>query len=189
VILFLLLAATPLSTVKSGNEQLQKLLPEGEAAVEKLAAKADEFIDFAELAKRAMGEQWIKLSPKQQAEFTATMKGLLRASYARKAISQGGNGDVQWGEEKVKGNEATVASSIMVDKTRYPIDYKLYKAPAGWKIYDVVTDGVSLVDTYSDQFRNLIAKKGYEGLLTTLKARKEQLTSSAEPSRAPSGAR
>jgi phospholipid transport system substrate-binding protein len=175
VILLLLLAASPLSTVKSGNEQLQKLLPDGEAAVEKLAAKADEFIDFAELAKRAMGTGWSKLSPKQQAEFATTMKGLLRASYARKAIAQGGNGDVQWGEEKIAGNEATVASTILVNKERFPIEYRLYKAGAAWKIYDVVTDGVSLVDTYSDQFRSLIAKKGVEGLLTTLKTRKEQL--------------
>ena len=34
---------------------------------------------------------------------------------------------------------------------------------------------VPLVSTYNDQFRQLIAKKGYDGLLSTLKKRRDQL--------------
>jgi phospholipid transport system substrate-binding protein len=176
-------ASSPLQVVKAGNDQVQKVLSSPDASVDKLAVKADEFIDFVELAKRALGAEWGKLSKKQQDEFAATMKGLLRASYAQKAISDGKNGSqMEWGAEKVTGNEASVASTLVVKKDKFPVEYRLYRpdAKSGWRIYDVVTDDVSLVSTYADQFRQLISKKGYDGLLSTLKARKEQLEQSPE---------
>src|SRR5438445_8815192 len=80
-----LAADSPTAVVKSGNEQIQKLLSAKDTTVDKLAGKADEFVDFAELAKRALGKEWDKLDKKKQDEFAATMKGLLRASYAQKA--------------------------------------------------------------------------------------------------------
>src|SRR4051812_33300978 len=177
-------APSPLQVVKSGNEQLQKLLKDGVPA-DKLAAKADEFIDFVELAKRALGDQWAKLKPKQRDEFAATMKGLLRASYAQKVMTEGGQGDaMHWGDEKVTGDAAIVMSTLDLKGASkpFPVEYRLYKSAKGeWRIYDVVTDDVSLVGTYSDQFQQLIAKKGYDGLLATLKKRREQLESTEKP--------
>jgi phospholipid transport system substrate-binding protein len=181
LLLSLMLAASPLSVVKSGNAQLQKVIADGKGASD-LAAQAEQFIDFVELARRALGEQWSKLKPKQQDEFAATMKGLLRASYAKKALDQGKQGEPAWGDETVTGEEATVASSILVNNEKFPVEYRLYRAKGAWRIYDVVTDGVSLVDTYSDQFRSLISKKGYDGLLETLKKRRDQLEAPAAQS-------
>lgn len=171
--------ASPLNVVKNGTAEVQKILAAPGATTEKLAARADEFIDFGELAKRALGKEWSKLNKKQQDEFAVTMKGLLRASYAQKAIgdSKGGAADAEYGKEEITGNEATVASTILVNKEKFPVDYKLYRldAKSPWKIYDVITDTVSLLATYQDQFKSVIAKKGYDGLLSTLKAKKEQL--------------
>lgn len=172
--------STPAAVVKGGNLEVQKILGGKDASVEKLATKAEEFVDFVELAKRALGTEWSKLSKKQQEEFSRTMKELLRASYAQKAIKDSQNGvgaNVVYGAEKVKGNEAEVATTIEIKKDKFPVVYKLYRASAkgSWRIYDVVTDDVSLVATYRDQFRKLIAEKGYDGLLATLKAKRDQL--------------
>ncbi|MFL5318841.1 MAG: phospholipid-binding protein MlaC [Myxococcaceae bacterium] len=176
VVLLAAAPATPTQVVKDGNAAVQKVLAQKGATVEQLATTVDGFVDFSELAKRALGKDWDKLNKKQQDDFAATMKGLLRASYAQKAIGQG-KADVQYGAEKVEGNEATVPTTIAVKQDKIPVDYKLFRADpkAGWKIYDVVTDEVSLVETYRGQFRKLIADKGYDGLLTTLKNKKEQL--------------
>lgn len=180
--------ATPTAVVKDGNAEVQKVLSKKDATVDDLAKTADNFVDFVELAKRALGKDWDKLNKKQQDEFAATMKGLLRASYAQKAIGQA-NANVSYGKETVEGNEATVPTTITVKKDKFPVDYKLYRADAKsqWKIYDVVTDEVSLVETYRGQFRKLIADKGYDGLLATLKAKKEQLEKSANASVGGSG--
>ncbi|GMU61572.1 MAG: hypothetical protein AMXMBFR34_33350 [Myxococcaceae bacterium] len=168
----------PLSLVKAADAEVQKVLQSDSPTPEKLAQKADEFIDFLELAKRALGKEWSNLNKKQQDEFSSTMKGVLRASYAQKAISDGrGSAKVEYSDELIEGNEATVKTSLLVKQDRFLVVYKLFRADAKapWRIFDVVTDDVSLVATYNDQFRQVISKKGFEGLLKSLKAKREQL--------------
>ena len=139
MLLMLLLASSPLQVLKNGSGELQTLVAKADANADQVAAKADGFIDFGELAKRALGPQWEKLSAKQQTELSST---------------------VPFAGERVT------------------VEYKLYKARDGkWRVYDVVTDGASLVDAYADQFRSVIAKKGYDGLIETLKKRQAQLAS------------
>lgn len=173
---------SPLAVVKAADADVQKLIQSRQTTAEKLAAKADEFVDFAELARRALGKDWDTIKAKQRDEFSLTMKELLRASYAQKALADGQGGtSFEYGAESVEGNEATVASTLVAKTDRVPVVYKLYRrdAKAPWRIYDVVTDEVSLVGTYSDQFRQVISKKGFEGLLASLKARREQLEAGA----------
>jgi phospholipid transport system substrate-binding protein len=170
--------ATPMGVVKSADTEIDAILASPAPTAEKLAARADDFIDFVELARRALGREWASLSKRQQDDFSSTMKGVLRASYAQRALSDGrGGAKVEYGEEKVDGNEATVGTTLRLKEDAFPIVYRLFRpnAKVGWKIYDVVTDEVSLVSTYSDQFRQVIAKKGFEGLLKSLKAKREQL--------------
>lgn len=178
-----LLAATPtpLEVVKAGNADVQKAANAPGATVEQLATVVEKFVDFEELAKRALGKKWDELTPAQRKDFADTMKGLLRASYAQKAIGQA-KADVKYGKETIKGGEATVNTIVTMKKDQIPVDYKLYKVAGkggGWRIYDVVTDEVSLVETYAGQFRKLIADKGFEGLLSTLKTKRAQLEKSA----------
>ncbi len=169
-------AATPLEVVKNGNSEVQKIAASAGAA-DKLAARADDFVDFGELAKRALGKDWSKLSKAQQDDFAQTMRVLLRASYASKAQVDGkGKVSTEYGEEQITGNEAAVGTTLVMNNDRFPVDYKLYRvdAKSPWKIYDVVTDTVSLVEAYQDQFRVLINTKGIDGLLKTLKAKREK---------------
>jgi phospholipid transport system substrate-binding protein len=168
----------PLAVVKSADAEVEKILQSPEPTPDKLAERAEQFVDFAELAKRAFGKDWATLKKPQQDEFSLTMKGLLRASYAQKAISDGrGGAKSEYGEEKIDGNEAVVETTLVVKQERIPIIYKLSRPnPNGaWKVYDVVTDDVSLVATYNDEFRKVMGKKGFDGLLSSLKARKEQM--------------
>ncbi len=172
--------AGPLAAVKAADSEVQKVLQAPDATPAKLAARADEFVDFAELAKRAMGAEWAKLTKAQRDDFSQTMKGLLRASYAQKAVKDGrgeGGAKVEYGEEKVTGNEAVVSTKLLVKQDTFPVVYKLYRADAksSWRIYDVVTDDVSLVSTYSDQFRQVMGRKGFDGLLKSLKDKQASL--------------
>lgn len=177
--------ATPLEVVKAGNTEVQKAATAPDATVTKLASVVEKFVDFEELSKRALGKNWDALTPAQREEFTETMQGLLRASYAQKAIGQG-DAAVMYGKQTVKGNEATVNTTLTVKKDQIPVDYRLYKTAKGaWRVYDVITDEVSLVETYQGQFRKLIAEQGYDGLLETLKKKRAQLERDAE--KAPAG--
>jgi phospholipid transport system substrate-binding protein len=52
-----------------------------------------------------------------------------------------------------------------------PIDYSLTKTPEGWKAYDVIVGGVSLVTNYRDEFNEQIKSGGVDGLIATLKTK------------------
>ncbi|WP_338866264.1 ABC transporter substrate-binding protein [Myxococcus stipitatus] len=170
-------APTPLTVVKSGNTDVQRAANAPGATVESLASVVEKFVDFQELAKRALGEKtWNSLTPAQRKDFSETMTGLLRASYAQKAIGQA-QAEVKYGKESIEGSEATVNTTLTLKKDQIPVDYRLYKqsAKGDWRIYDVVTDEVSLVDTYKGQFQKLLSTKGFDGLLSTLKTKRTQL--------------
>jgi phospholipid transport system substrate-binding protein len=178
-----LLAALPrpLEIVKSGYSDVQEAARAPGANVERLAAAVDKFVDFEELAKRALGETWGSITPAQRKDFTSAMRGMLRAFYAQKTLGLG-NADVEYGQETLDGEEARVSTIVTVEGTRIPIDYKLYKLArkaGGWRIYDIVTDKVSLLENYRGQFGELLARSGFDGLLSTLKMRQAQVERSA----------
>lgn len=175
----LAVAPAPLEVVKSGNTEVQKVITSKGATAEQLSRTVDRFVDFGELSRRALGETWDKLTPAQREDFSQTMQGLLRASYAQKALSQG-RALVQYGKESIQGTEATVDTKVIMSRDRLPVLYKLHRADAKaeWRIYDIVTDDISLLETYQGQFRKLLATKGFDGLLATLKSKRAQLEKS-----------
>jgi phospholipid transport system substrate-binding protein len=169
-------SSSPTEVVKRGNQAVQGVLASRDASAERLAHTVDGFVDFGELAKRALGKEWSRLSRRQQQDFSSTMRGLLRASYAQRALGQG-KAEIEYAPERREDNEVDVPTLLQVKKDKIPVVYRLYlpNAREGWKIFDVVTDDVSLLDTYRTQFRKLIANRGVEGLLTTLKNKRAQL--------------
>jgi phospholipid transport system substrate-binding protein len=48
------------------------------------------------------------------------------------------------------------------------IDYSMRKTPQGWKIYDIVVEGVSLVLTYRSEFDAVVKQEGIDGLIKRL---------------------
>ena len=55
------------------------------------------------------------------------------------------------------------------------LDYSLEKLEAGWKVYDVVVAGISLVTNYRDQFGQEIRSGGVDGLIASIAAKNHSL--------------
>jgi len=68
--------------------------------------------------------------------------------------------------------EAMVRTAVIQQGgPQIPIDYAMEKMDSGWKVYDVVIDGASLVTTYRGTFNDQVQKGGIDGLLKTLQDR------------------
>ena len=174
-----LLAAepSPLEVVKSGYTDVQQTARAPGATIEQLATAVDRFVDFEELARRALGETWDTLTPAQRKDFTRAMRGMLRAFYAQRTLGLG-HAEVEYGQQTIDGDDARVSTVVTVDGTRVPIDYRLYKLtrkPGGWRIYDIVTNQMSQLENYRTQFRQLLDRGGFDELLSTLKMRAAQV--------------
>lgn len=126
--------------------------------------------DFARMTTLAMGRNWRQASPEQQARLTSEFRTLLVRTYSN-ALTQYRDEtiDVKPLRADAKATDVTVRSEV-VRPGRPPvqIDYSMTKTPEGWKAYDVIVGGVSLVTNYRDEFNEQVKAGGVDGLIRTL---------------------
>jgi len=150
------------------NKELKK--PE---KTEQRRAKIREVVggrfNFEEMAKRSLAQNWKKRTPEEQKEFVPLYSDLLENAYIKK-VEKYEDEKVVYGEEKTEGTYASVKTNILTTKeVSIPIEYRLLKEGSQWKVYDVVIEGVSLVNNYRNQFNSILRSGTYEELVKKLK--------------------
>jgi phospholipid transport system substrate-binding protein len=128
---------------------------------------------YDEMAKRTLAAQWQKLDEKQRAEFVDLFRRLLTNSYADKVEGYSGE-QVQYLNERLEGDYAEVRTKATSGKAEIPLDYRLLNRGGDWRVYDVVVDGVSLVNNYRGQFAKIIRTSGYDDLVKQLREKSDQ---------------
>jgi phospholipid transport system substrate-binding protein len=142
---------------------------------EKLRALSQEMFDFTELSKRSLGQAWNKMTPDQQKEFVKLFKSLLEDAYADKITSYTDEKFIFGKETPLSEKTAEVRTTVVTKTSEVPIDYRVIEESGHWKVYDVVVEGVSLINNYRSQFREILANKTPEALLDALRKKiKEQ---------------
>lgn len=124
--------------------------------------------DYEEMGKRTLAKHWRTLTPAQRKAFVELFQQFLTNSYAGNVDGYSGE-QVQYLKERRKGNFAEVQTKVISPKVEIPLDYRLIKKDGEWKVYDVVIDGVSLMQNYRRQFDRIIRTSSFEGLLEKLR--------------------
>lgn len=152
--------------------------------VTRLKKIADSCFDYGEMAKRSLGGQWNKLGERERQEFVDLFTEFFTATYVEKIHSYSDE-EVKFLSEWLEGNHAEVKSIMVGKKTETPLDYRLAMKGGDWKAYDVVVDGISLVQNYRGQFTAILRSSSYEHLVQILRDKIVQFnvkTKSAETS-------
>jgi len=152
--------------------------------VTQLKKIADVRFDYGEMAKRSLGGQWDKLEERQRQEFVSLFTEFLTATYVEQMHAYSGE-EVTFLNAQREGNHAEVKSIMVGKKTEIPMDYRLMKKGDDWKAYDVLIDGISLVQNYRGQFAAILRASSYEHLVQMLREKIAQFnvkTKSAEAS-------
>ncbi|MBI5849066.1 MAG: ABC transporter substrate-binding protein [Nitrospirae bacterium] len=125
--------------------------------------------DFEEMAKRSLAVHWKDRTPAEQKEFVALYSDLLENTYIRK-IERYENEKVVYFDEKLDGDYAVVKTKI-VDKKglSIPVEYRIIRKKDKWEVYDIIIEGVSLVNNYRTQFTQIIRAGSYNDLVKRLK--------------------
>jgi phospholipid transport system substrate-binding protein len=170
-------AATPLETIQPQVDRALEVLRDptlkaesAKAAKEKkIWAILDGVFDYPELSKRTLAQHWKKLSPDQQKEFISLFGKLLGTVYMDRIIAYKDE-KVAFGKViKLSDKTAEVQSEVIRSSKPIPIHYRMILENGEWKVYDVVIEGVSLVQNYRTQFREILTNKSPENLLKTLR--------------------
>ena len=129
--------------------------------------------DFERMTRLAVGRNWSQANDEQKQSLVKEFRTLLVRTYSS-SLSQYRNQTIEVKPTKVApaDKEATVRSAVIQQGgPPIPIDYTMEKADSGWKVYDVVIDGASLVTTYRGTFNDQVQKGGIDGLVKTLQER------------------
>ncbi len=126
--------------------------------------------DFDRMTALAMGRNWAKATPEQQKVLVDQFRALLVRTYSG-ALSQYRDQTMEYKPLRADpgATDVTVKTEVVRSgQAPVQIDYSMTKTPTGWKAYDVIVGGVSLVTNYRDEFNEQVKSGGVDGLIKTL---------------------
>lgn len=129
--------------------------------------------DFRIMAKRILATNWRKASDAQRQRFIDLFTQLLTRTYWRR-IRNYSDEQVDYSGERIKkGRYARVDTAIVTRDKRIPITYRMLKIGGQWKAYDVIIEGVSLVQNFRTSYQSIVKREGMDGLLAKMAAKLE----------------
>ena len=137
--------------------------------------------NFSSMTGLALGTNWPKATAEQKRELMQEFRTLLVRTYAS-ALSSYRDHKFDFLPLRLKPTDTDVTVQVRVVQSGaqpVTIDYSMEKTAAGWKVYDVIVGGVSLVANYRTDFANQVRETGIEGLIKTLAAKNRSNASSA----------
>ena len=146
-------------------------------AIELVEAKVLPNFNFQRMTALAMGRDWSKANPEQKKRLTEEFKTLLVRTYSN-ALTGYKDQTLRYKPTKMQaGDTEVLVRTEIVQAGNKPIqlDYSLEKLADGWKVYDVVVAGVSLVTNYRDTFNQEVRANGVDGLIDMLAKKNSQL--------------
>ena len=124
-------------------------------------------LDFVEMTRLAAGRTWNTATVEQRDRLVSAFRAMLVRTYANAIdVYRGQTMMVEPARVPTSATEATVRNRYVSPGRRpTPVDYLMRKEAGGWKIYDIVVDGISLVLTYRSQFEEAARNGGMESLI------------------------
>lgn len=146
-------------------------------AIELVEVKVLPHFNFQRMTALAMGRDWNKASPEQKKRLSEEFKTLLVRTYSN-ALTGYRDQTVRYKPTKIQsGDSEGVVKTEIVQPGNKPIqlDYSVEKQDGnGWKVFDVVVAGVSLVSNYRDTFNQEVRANGVDGLIQLLVNKNKQ---------------
>ncbi len=128
------------------------------------------YFDFNRMAFWAAGSVNRHLNPEQRQRLTAMLKERFLQAMAEQ-LSGYKHSRIQYLRPRGNPRRGNVTLGVRVfgaDSYPVQIDFKLYRGNNGWKVYDVVANGVSAVNHYRNEFSQLVNRYGVRGFLASL---------------------
>ena len=133
-----------------------------------------QYFDFEAMSRRSLARNWRKRTPEEKAEFIKLFSYLMELNYAN-TLESYTDEKIVFGKETSDAEFARVKTVIITtDKKEIDITYRLHKIKDGWRVYDVLVEGVSLLKNYRDQFRSIIRRTSYANLVKILRAKRDE---------------
>lgn len=146
-------------------------------AIELVEVKVLPNFNFQRMTALALGRDWNKATPEQKKRLSDEFKTLLVRTYSN-ALTGYKDQTIRYKPTKMQsGDTEVLVKTEVVQPGSKPIqlDYSMEKQVDGWKVYDVIVAGVSLVTNYRDTFGQEVRANGIDGLVQMIATKNKQL--------------
>ncbi len=130
--------------------------------------------DFMLTTQYAVGSAWAQATPAQRDALFREFQTLLARTYAIQLTQiQQENTQFRYApaaRPAANATDAVVKTTVITGGETMPIDYRMHRTPAGWKIYDINMMGAWMIQVYRQQFAARLATEGIDGLIRNLAA-------------------
>lgn len=127
-------------------------------------------VDFEEATRLAVGRGWAQASPEQRKALVGEFRAMLVRTYSNAIGAYGGQTMKVLPVRMKPGDTDVTVRNQFIRPGGKPVlvDYSMRKTGEGWKIYDIVVEGISLVLTYRSEFDVVVKQDGIDGLIKRL---------------------
>ncbi|MGM0597106.1 MAG: MlaC/ttg2D family ABC transporter substrate-binding protein [Myxococcota bacterium] len=130
-----------------------------------------QYFAFEIMAKAALYKTWNKINNEQKKKYVQLFTKMIQKSYTKK-LQKHKKYKISFKNQKIIGKRAKVSTTLnKVDGKRedqISVAYKLLKTSSGWKVYDVITDEVSLIRNYRSTYVRLVKEGGFPKVIKHL---------------------
>ena len=155
--------------IQSGNQK---------KVLELVEAKVLPHFSFPRMTQLAMGKNWRGANAEQQKRLIEEFRALLVRTYTT-ALTQYKNQVVEYKPVRMAAGDTDVVVQSQIKQNSGPpvaVDYTMEKTDAGWKVYNLKIEGISLVENYRNTFNTEVQKHGVDGLIATLAQKNRSAT-------------
>jgi phospholipid transport system substrate-binding protein len=174
----------PTARVKDSVEKVISILKdeslERELRWKSIGSVINQSFDFRSMSQSILATNWRTATPAEREKFVEFFSQYLEETYRTK-IEAYINQKVEYVGETINGKRAVVETLIVTDNAEIPVNYKLKNNDGIWFVYDVVIEGISLVNNYRSTFAAIVKNDGMDGLLNDIQLRIDKHKSSNEP--------
>ncbi|GDX60259.1 hypothetical protein LBMAG31_11350 [Nitrosomonadaceae bacterium] len=168
-------SSSPEQVVKRLHESLAEAMREGsrlgfKGRLELLTPIVTRTHELDFIARTTLGNLWSKLSPDQQVTFTDTFRQLSISSYADWFKSHEGEAFEFVDQQSMPREQVLVRSLIVKGKDEVArLDYVLRETKDGWRIINIMANGVSDLALKRVEYRSILERDGFPALIDMLK--------------------
>ena len=127
--------------------------------------------DWTEMSRRVLGRYWAQRTDEERKAFVDLFGRFLEQVYVDRIKEYSGE-TIQYKSERVEDNYGKVSAIVVTPKEQeIPVEYRVIKHGKEWLIYDIVLEGVSLVNNYRTQFDSILLKSSFQDLIKKLEAK------------------
>jgi phospholipid transport system substrate-binding protein len=133
--------------------------------------------DLRRTTQLAMGRYWRTATPEQQQQIVEQFRLLLIHTYSGALGQLRPDQQIEYPPLRMSPSDTDVVVRTIATRGGRPVEinYRLYRTPDGWRVYDVNVLGAWLIQTYREQFDEKIRQSGVDGLIRFLAERNAQL--------------